>query len=375
MQALKSQPNGRIKLLEMITKRFSLIKSFPELRKMATRFHRELGTFFPIKNIITTNWDTFFEEECKATPFVFDQDIAFWEAAKRRVLKIHGSETNFGSIIADADDYKKCTKNLSKGIIGSKLKDILATQTIIFIGYSLSDYDFNSIYTFVRKQMRGLHKQAYIVTPFENEIEKFRKIGLIPIITDGTYFIKKLKQHPKIASHFIKDSFIEFSARLLYKTNIQHNRLHSEINFLNQPDAIYSACYQDGLKHSLERAINMSGNSEYSHACELKEIINKYEDIKNKIINRGIFEDIAYIEGYINGLVAIYEHEKFTENDIPMYFHFSESENSPSITDIEHYKEKIHSLTKNDESYRHAEKVVQRLKENPLLEYHHPPWL
>ena len=195
MEKFCSQTNGRFKLLSEIKSRFDTIDSFPELKQSATRFHRELGTLFTIKNIITTNWDTYFERYCKATPFVVDSDRAFWEAADRRVLKVHGSIDNLSSIVATTKDYDACEKRLNIGLIGALLKTILATQTVIFIGYSLSDADFLAIYEYVKEQMNQLHKQAYIVTPFAEEAEKFGNLGLIPIVTDGAYFINQVKEH------------------------------------------------------------------------------------------------------------------------------------------------------------------------------------
>jgi hypothetical protein len=166
MEKYCGQVNGRFKLLKKIKERFDHINSFPELKRAATAFHHELATFFPIRNIVTTNWDTYFEEYCGATPFVTDSDLAFWEVADRRVLKIHGSIASFGSIVATTSDYKKCEAQLAVGVIGGLLKTILATQTVVFVGYSLSDPDFLSLYGFVKQRMDSLHKQAYLVTPF-----------------------------------------------------------------------------------------------------------------------------------------------------------------------------------------------------------------
>jgi len=90
MEQYCAQPNGRLKLLSKIRNRFKHINSFPELKKNATRFHRELSTLYPVNTIVTTNWDMYFEECCAATPFVSDQDLAFWENEDRRILKIHG---------------------------------------------------------------------------------------------------------------------------------------------------------------------------------------------------------------------------------------------------------------------------------------------
>jgi len=80
------------------------------------------------------------------------------------VFKIHGSINNYGSIIATEEDYKKCYKNLSSGLIGSRLKMVLATKVELFLGYSFGDKDFNKIYNLLRKEMNGILPHAYIIT-------------------------------------------------------------------------------------------------------------------------------------------------------------------------------------------------------------------
>jgi hypothetical protein len=98
MSQLCNQSNGRAKLLRKIKDRFDYIRSFPELYRIATRFHRELSTLFLVDTIVTTNWDSFFEDECGALPFVTADDYAFWEQSVRKVFKIHGSANSLGSI-------------------------------------------------------------------------------------------------------------------------------------------------------------------------------------------------------------------------------------------------------------------------------------
>jgi hypothetical protein len=137
MEAYCNTPAGRIGLIEEITDRFNYIFSHRELYNEATRFHRELATLFPIDTIVTTNWDTYFEDECAATPFVEDKDIALWNVAARKVLKLHGTIANFGSIVATRSDYEKCAQRLATGVVGAHLKSLLATRSTVFVGYSL----------------------------------------------------------------------------------------------------------------------------------------------------------------------------------------------------------------------------------------------
>ncbi|GAH59125.1 unnamed protein product, partial [marine sediment metagenome] len=142
MQKYENQPNGRSKLLSLIRKRMEYLNDFIDVKIMATRFHEELATVPQIQEIYTTNWDDLFEEQCRAVPFVTAQDFAFWHLPQRKVFKLHGSISNYGSLVITTRDYDKCYTNLRKGLIGSQLKVSLATKTILFVGYSLSDYDF-----------------------------------------------------------------------------------------------------------------------------------------------------------------------------------------------------------------------------------------
>jgi hypothetical protein len=197
MQDFCSTPSGKIGLIQRIKDHFDYAYAHLSIYKDATRFHRELSTFFPIDTIVTTNWDTYFEDCCAATPFVEDRDIALWEVADRKVLKIHGSVSNFGSIVATRSDYDSCKARLNSGILGAHLKSLLATRSIIFIGYSLRDDDFLQVYESVRNALSDFHRQAYFVAPniSDEDRERLRAMNLHLIETDGTFFLSQIKTH------------------------------------------------------------------------------------------------------------------------------------------------------------------------------------
>lgn len=367
-------PNGRYKLLEKIRGRFQHIKSFPELERVATRFHKELATFFPQKTIVTTNWDTYFEEYCDATPFVTDEDLTFWNSSERKVLKVHGSITNYGSIVATSTDYKNCSKALEKGIVGSILKTILATQTIVFIGYSLSDNDFINIYNFVLKQMKGLHKQAYIITPFGNEREKFEKMGIIPIITDGTYFINQIKQHAINEGTLLSDNIYPDASFILEKVYYEHHKIHKNLSCFDHPQIIYASFYQDGMIHALERAIQLRSSGEYSNWCNIRNVIGSYLRSQKEKLKDKIYEDVAYIKGYINSLMfLLLDDEERQSEHPPMYFAFGINYD---LMTFEDFQKVLHTLPeKHKTSYKQAFKRVKSLETKDNIEFHHPPWL
>lgn len=374
MEEYCRQPNGRLKLLKKIKERFDHIDSFPELARSATRFHRELGTFFPIRNIVTTNWDTYFEEYCKATPFVTDSDLAFWEAADRRVLKIHGSVTNYGSIVATTKDYQQCEDRLTSGLIGALLKTILATQTIVFIGYSLSDSDFSAIYEFVKKQMNALHKQAYVVTPFTEDCEKFKAAGFIPIQTDGAYFIAQVKAHTVAQGVMLDDDIYDSALKLLYSVQSEHALLHESVKVSDFPEVIFAASYQDGLMHALERAIEMKGSGRYSHHCQVTGAIKAYLELQKGKLKRRVFEDVAYIEGYINGLAyLLMTNDERDSVRVPVYFMFG---TKGDISDVAKFADQLRaSPAIHKAAHKRALVYLNSLADPESVEFHHPPWL
>lgn len=194
----EAQPNGRQKLIQLVKDRFDYIEAFRDLRRAATRFHRSPGNAPYFKTIITTNWDRYFEDVIDATPFVYDSDIPFWEGAKRSVIKIHGSIDNYSSIVASSEDYASCEKRLREGALGAVVKQIFATKTCIFCGYSAKDSDFQRIFRTVQDGLGQFARTHYLVSPFisdEEAIALKEEFGIISIRTDATHFIQTIKEH------------------------------------------------------------------------------------------------------------------------------------------------------------------------------------
>lgn len=374
MQRFVDLPDGRLKLLQLIRRRFEHIDSFPELNMSANRFHRELGTLFLVKEIVTTNWDTYFETHCHATSFVTDLDVALWNAARRKVLKIHGSIQNLGSIVATTDDYAACLTRLSTGLIGSQLKNILATRTVIFIGYSLRDSDFLQLYGFVKQQLDSLHRKAYVVTPFAEEAARLEQDGLIAIRTDGTFFIQQIKAHLVGMGAMVRDDVFDSAKRLLSLVRAEHKMLHETAKMDRLPEVIYAAAYQDGLMHALDRALQMQGSGEYSHPCYIGKKVRTYEKMAKEKRSAKRYEDVAYIEGYINGLVSLaVANTEDPPAKPPMYFAFGQRSDLYSLTSFLRIFSK--GSVPHAAARKRAERLISKFEDPRSVEFHHPPWL
>jgi hypothetical protein len=368
MSMFCERPDGRSDLLLKIRGRINYVQSHPELYWTATSFHRELSTIWQIQEIITTNWDDFFERECGATPFITHRDLAFWSQPGRRVLKLHGSIHSLGEIVVTAEDYEQCYRQLSTGVLGSRLKTLLADRTIVFVGYSLADPDLRRIVDALTAELGDLRPAYYVITP-ETAPDATAVSNIRHIKTDGTFFLRRLKAELLKSEHNLPDDRLERVPELRRRVTAAHHLLFARRPQARCPETIYCASYQDGLIHALDRALHLAKTGEYSHRCALVRKVQEYERIRNTHRRRRNYWDMAYTEGYMNGVMLVATPEDLTKM-IPLYFIFGVEDQPTSFTAYSRLAAKAASLHRT--SFDQASKFVKRLGS---LVVHHPPFL
>lgn len=372
MQQYCNQPNGRKKLLKKIRERFNYINSFPELERQATAFHRELSQIYSIKTIITTNWDTYFEDYCGAIPITIPEDFAFWDDNSRCVLKIHGSIQNLSSIIATSDDYKKRFSELQNGIVGAILKSILATKTVVFIGFSFGDEDFSQIINYLREEMGDIFPHIYIVTLDETLEERLAYKNSTSIITSGTFFLHQLKLN-LIEKGIIKNHSISpIVTEALFAMNELHGQV-STIDLCKYPCAIYTLSYQDGVIHAFERFLQNLKTGEYNQPGRLGRVARKYVEWTEKYYAAENYWNAAYYEGYVNGLVFIEACEEKDDilNEFPFLF-LPNTKKALSSYDI--YIDELKRVSHGRSKFQKQAKEIVKVKAGDGLVVHHPPY-
>lgn len=372
MTQLCKQSNGRAKLLRKIKDRFDYVRSFPELYGISTRFHRELSTLFLVDTIVTTNWDSFFEDECGALPFVTADDYAFWQNSIRKVFKIHGSESSFGSIVATREDYEKCYERLSTGLLGAHLKLMIATKTVVYIGFSFTDDDFIRIHDILSREMHGIRPQSYIVTLDRKSDSRFRELGLIPIYTDGTHFISEVKKKLVADNLMLADERFDDIPYMLQKVFEAHRAIGS-INKKEFPSVLYCGSYQDGLMHAFERMLALRRTGYYSHTCNVRNAIQSYQgdDLKKKVEGRRFF-DVAYVEGYTDGNLYLLADNEMRRH-MPLYFAFGYNKPIRSLKGFVKVLEKSASLAPEQNDIAIA--ILEKYQDANGIELHHTPFL
>jgi NAD-dependent SIR2 family protein deacetylase len=368
-----SHPRSRKDLLLSIKKRIDYVRTFPELYNLATEFHQELSTIPHLDEIVTTNWDDFFERECDATPVVTGQDFAvFQDIPGRKVFKLHGSIYSYGSIVATKEDYQKCYRRLSTGIIGAKLKMLLMSKTLVFFGFSFDDEDFQRLYRLLRREVGGLIPQLYVVTLDEQAKEKLDSLGIAatPIITSATFFIKQLKKKLVEDKTMLPDQQYCGIYEILAVVYAEHEKL-SRLGLAKHPDSLYSLTYQDGLKHAIERLLATKKCGEYSCGQHMINVIQSYGDLIKECLHQGNYNDVAYFTGYENGLMYfLLDEEQRKSNPVPLYFIFgcnADILNFEQYTKLEKKAARLHKS-----AHKLAEKMTGKVSEG--IVFHHRPF-
>lgn len=321
---------GRRQLVSEIAERLDYVESFPFISWAATRFHRELSTIAHINKVITTNWDTAFEDYCQARPFVVDEDYAFYDLPGRKVFKIHGSIRNVSSLIATDEDYQRREEEFHTSAMGSSLKHFLATETVVFVGFSLTDPDFQNVYRGLLEGLARSRPPAYVVDPFGAQLAG--KFGLRVIEADGTQFLHELKDRLVRDDLLFADAVLGRVEALLYAAEDARRTLEVS-DWRDSAPLFYSLSYLDGMIDAAGRSLARAPSGEVMEKNHLAHIIRTYDRLLVKAVEVERWWDAAYIDGYRIVLYSFFMEDKDVRT-IDLYQAFDSSD-YPGVPDSE----------------------------------------
>lgn len=136
------------------------------------------------RHIITTNYDNLIEQAIEKHFMFYDTvnediDLAY-SSNGRMLIKMHGDLAR-KNIVLKEDDYLNYSTNFK--LIESYVKSIFINNTVLFVGYSLQDYDLKLI----MKNLQGIlgehFQKAYLIDSTNNpklsvEKEYFKNLGV-----------------------------------------------------------------------------------------------------------------------------------------------------------------------------------------------------
>jgi len=115
---------------------------------------------------VTTNYDdlierAFLEAGERFTKVVRDQDLSYTSADAVRLVKLHGDREQPDTIVITQQDYHTYFRRFPR--IKDKLTGLLLEKTLLFVGYSISDPDFNQIQAEIAFDLQHHQRLAYAV--------------------------------------------------------------------------------------------------------------------------------------------------------------------------------------------------------------------
>jgi hypothetical protein len=263
--------------------------------------------------LVTTNWDPFIERDLDVlVPIVEDRDLAFWDDKKRQVLKIHGCITRPYSLVATQSDYEAClTRN---PLIFNKLKDLMATKTFLFMGYSMRDEDFQDVWGTITGSLGRFGKLGYAIDPnLTNEAaDLWRARGIEIFKTSDLLFLRSLRDKLEKAGLVPSKKFLDSLSDQRQRIASIHLKMDQKTN-----GGMASSMYQDGLMHELDDAVLTSVLGIRRKEDHEKEL-NRTADIVKQAWKSGDIFEIAYWTGRQQVLEHFCERG---DSPIPRYFH------------------------------------------------------
>jgi len=270
---------------------------YGELNNLVTEVNRLIAKIGFFRTIITTNWDVFMERELNVLPIVRDADLVYWDDSKRQVIKMHDCISQPETMVVTENDYNDFIQQRLDCPINNKIKDLMATKTFLFLGYSLRDSSFQIIHEGILKRMGRFSRSSYAVLkdPTAHDSASMRKRGIIVINSNAYRFLRDLHTIFVKKNVYFGDEFHNKVIKLYEVVSKAHfsTGQNDEVGFL-------SMMYQDGLQHSLQDLYYgiPNGNPKSHYRERLQLFLKKLRVQKRK----GNKTEISYLTGRVKAL-------------------------------------------------------------------------
>lgn len=246
------------------------------------------------KHIITTNYDSLLESQfesglLKYSVVAEDKDIPY-TSSERYLIKMHGDFSK-KNIVLKEDDYLDYALNFP--MISTLIQSLIMNNTLLFVGYSLGDSTFNSIFRLIQNTFKLDAKFAYFYTPEAPSMiirDYYKKQGIIIVSNE-----RKSDDVEKQNSLFLrtKDFLEELSEnKSRAVTNVEDlwNQLafFNRLSFIDSRDfSRYSALkkqasnWNDGYRWygNDKSRFEVKGHEELRDMVKKKSLLNHFLDI------------------------------------------------------------------------------------------------
>ena len=282
--------------------------------------------------IITTNYDKLLEatfvERGKFVDVICEDKDFTYSMNSKKLIKMHG-DLDRGNIVLKEDDYINYSQNFC--LIENFLKSIIGSHTLLFIGYSLSDYNVKQIFSWVKMILKEDFQNAYFLysegTARDYEKEYYKNIGVNLIELDkleiGDIKFSELGSRSEKIKKFL--DYIKGNAEINVVSPIKKKIIgYDQLKYWNM-ELINRLFTSFGYTLDDIGRLNVSNIENLESSVNDKERKNNYTDeIKDILDNIGWYNSnlenkiYSYIRtfdyGGINDLISSYKVE-LTDNE------------------------------------------------------------
>lgn len=199
--------------------------------------HEALSKIPHLSKIHTTNYDTLLEHVYNEDCYVIKQDKDFRDLPNNKVviLKPHGDFDYPDSIVISRFDYDAWFKGERLEMLWQELERDVVSKTILFMGYSFSDSNFQYLLRRIKEKLNGSTHQHYLVAPGWQpaKVRKLQPYGIKYYNGTGEVFFKELTEYLK--KHIIRDCAKKITSP---ETCERFNRVHNNTTEITvRPDS------------------------------------------------------------------------------------------------------------------------------------------
>lgn len=175
---------------------FSTLKKEFQKTPISTETHQLLAKIPHFKNIITTNYDTLIESTNSNIEVIRKSaDYTIVDPKKQLLFKIHSDLADTENIILTTTDYNNYfSKSKEDSVFWNAVKDRLASNHILFIGYGMEDSNINVLLDKIMQELGTNRKEIFFVSPSISpaKLKYFQRLGIEYIESTGENLINKI---------------------------------------------------------------------------------------------------------------------------------------------------------------------------------------
>ena len=170
-------------------------------RPVSLKTHQQLAQIPFIEHIITTNYDSLFEQAYgtdKLHVVTSGRQLPYQDYGKTTLYKVHGSLENPDSLLITEDDYHTFYAKSDKAL-WAYIESLMVSRTLLFVGYGLEDSNVLGLFMKLLDALGGNMRNAYLVAPGLHPLntERLARRNVTYIDSTGEKLVEELLQSLK----------------------------------------------------------------------------------------------------------------------------------------------------------------------------------